>query len=1029
MWSEQDFHQLRGSGLFDADWYHSAYRDVAYSGLSAWEHFKRYGWFLERRPGPEFDPEAYRQRYADIAANGLDPLLHYLRHGMAEGRNATTAAPQQLVVEPAVRLAVVLHAYHLELVPELVERLSVIARPFDLFITTPHAPEAPALQQILQHYPQARVRKMDNGGRDIRPFLQLLPELQGYELCLKLHTKKGVTPVARAWRDALVQSVLPGRQGTGKLLAALYDNPDVQLAGPQALFLSAHAMMFGNRSWLERLTAELGMSLERDWGFFAGSMFWCRPQALAGLAATVAGHAFEQESGQQDGELAHAVERLVAGVIGPQEQRVLLLSAQANSDDVALSFYADAHSLGRTMPSQLLKPAPPSVRLAGDLNTGEQAVIKGWLVDHHDDAPRTAVVTIDGNVELEVAACDYRRDLDDNGIHQGKHSFTLYPPLRLVDGRTHQLTLKDKASGQEVAKGEARWSMTRRFTDFDGYLAHSLVDPFLPRPFREEDKRCFATMENIADALVRDAQALEAMPLVSIVMPCYNRMQTVPAAVQSVIDQDYAHWELLLIDDGSSDGTREWCEQQAQQEPRITLIALPENAGVSHARNCGLAQAKGQYITYLDSDNQWDPRYISAMVGAYARLPEAQALYSGLYHYYGESDEPAGVLFGSFNRSLLFNKNYIDLNAFTHTREVYAQLGGFDEELPRFVDWDLIRRYSQHVAMMSVPVILTHYYIERASNTITANAELFGFLDQVRNNTGSTWSGKAQSGKARQPDTSTPPSGLHRGITVVIPSFESADDMADCLESLMRLELGELLEVVVVDNASSSAEVIALLKKEDEQGRIKALFNDRNYGFTYAVNRGMAHANPEHDLVLLNNDALMEPGALEALQDAAYTLPGCGIVVPQQVLPGGTPTLNTHVPYADAKQPCDVNISHHHANVVSPPVFHDGSVLELSFAPFFCVYIPRDVYRRAGPLDEQFGRHYRSDRIYCDVIRHVLGLKIYHVSDALVFHKLQKSTQALSTSSDADFDLMFKKNQWDEPTRCRLGYRVAPWDL
>ena len=83
---------------------------------------------------------------------------------------------------------------------------------------------------------------------------------------------------------------------------------------------------------------------------------------------------------------------------------------------------------------------------------------------------------------------------------------------------------------------------------------------------------------------------------------------------------------------------------------------------------------------------------------------------------------------------------------------------------------------------------------------------------------------------------------------------------------------------------------------------------------------------------------------------------------------------------------------------------------------------------RAGPLDAQFGRHYRSDRIYCDVVRHLLGLRIYHVSDACVVHKLQKSTRVLSGRSNSEFDLMFKKNQWDESTRRSLGFRKAVWD-
>lgn len=1034
MWEEQDLQLLHDSRVFDADWYRQAYPDVVHSGLSPWEHFVSYGLILERCPGPGFDPVLYHQRYADVPLSELAPLVHFLRHGLREQREAPamTAVDNMTTIDkplgdrlrPTPLVAVVLHAYHLELLPELLDRLGNISVPFDLFVTTPFSPELAALQVIYQIFPYARVRQVENRGRDIRPFVQLLPELQGYELCLKVHTKQGVTSVAQAWREALLDGVLPGRKGTKKLLAALSANREFKLAGPRVLFLSAHEMMFDNLPWLECLADRLGVSLEADWGFFAGSMFWCRPQALVRLAEVLADDEFEDEAAQQDGGLAHAVERLIGAVVVPQEERAVLLSAKARWQGVTLSQYKGSEMLERRIPTQLFKRKPPAAQLMGDLNLGGQTVIKGWLAERSGDAPRTAVIRIDDKLEFDVEACEFRQDLLDNGIHQGWHAFTLYPPLELLDGQPHKVTLLDKHKGQVVLSRDASWHMNRHFVDLQGYLAHSLTDPFMSRPFREEDKRCLAMMENIADRLVVESQHLEPLPLVSVIMPCYNRRETIGVAVQSVMQQCYEHWELWLIDDGSTDGTREWCEQQARQDARIRVVALEENLGVSHARNQGLGRATGQYIMYLDSDNRWDSRYVAATVGAYARNPEAAALYSGLYHYEGASTEPAGVLFGAFNRALLFNNNYIDLNAFSHTCEVHQQLGGFDETLPRFVDWDLIRRYSLHARVVSVPVVLTHYHIGLANNTITADASLSGFLDQVRENSGSVWDGAVSWSNAVS--LSQP---LARGISVVIPSYEAATDLRNCLDALFQLGLEEKLEVIVVDNASSSEDVLDTLREEAKLGRIKVLFSNRNYGFTHAVNRGISLANPEHDLLLLNNDALVHEGALEAMQSAARLLPDCGLVVPQQVLPGGTPTMGVHVPYANTFQPCDVNVSQHHGNVINTPIFHDGRLLELSFAPFFCVYISREVYALAGPLDEEFGRHYRSDRIYCDVVRHLLGLKIYHVSDAVVFHKLQKSTRMLSVSSGDDFSLMFKSNQWDEVTRQQLGYRKAAWDV
>ncbi|MFG6668731.1 glycosyltransferase [Halomonas sp. HNIBRBA4712] len=1024
--------QLLASGLFDEQWYLERYPDARQSELAPLEHFMYYGWSLGRCPGPEFDPGFYREHYVDVELGGFDPLEHYLAHGLAEGRQSKPQPGSQLRTP---RIAVVLHAYHLDLIAPLGERLARLKTPFDLYITTPHTADTPEIAALKNRFERVEVVQSANRGRDIAPFFNLLPRLTHYELCLKLHTKQGVTAVAKQWREELWDSVLPEGAALRKLIGTLRSDERLKLAGPKRLFMSQQAMRFGNGKWLTLIAQRLNVPLESDWGFLAGSMFWCRPQALMPLAKEVTKHQFEPETGQQDGELAHALERLVAGVIRPQEGQILLLEPGGQAGGFSLMSYQAHMPLERTMPSKLLAVpvahARRNVSISGDLNLGVSNAIRGWLADRANPEPRDAIIRIDGTREINVAASHFRGDLRDNGLHQGYHAFDVYPPADLIDGEQHEIELIDAQTRQCVAKSKAHWAFKRSFTSFSGYLAHGLVDPFISQPFREEDKRCFAAMENVARLLAARARTLSEPPLVSVIMPCFNRLDTLEEAVNSVLAQSYSNLELVLIDDGSDDGTAQWCQRCANEHSRVNAVLLSKNGGVSAARNRGLEAARGEYIMYLDSDNRWDTRFVAAMVGAFQELPEADALYSGLYRYYGDSDIPAGVMFGPLNLSLLFNRNYIDLNTFAHTRQAWQRLGGFDEALPRYVDWDLARRYALNAALYSVPVILTHYYIDKASNSLTNNSQYQTYLQAVRDKTGATYAFAPPLAKAAAsslPSKNVVAASLERGVAVVIPSYESRDDLQECLQSLYALNLGTQLEIVVVDNASSSR-VCEFLRQENEAGRIKAVFNEANFGFTHAVNLGIHAASADYDIVLLNNDALVTPGAFEAMQAAAYALPECGLVVPQQVLPGGTKTLNDHVPFADARYPCDVNISKHHDNVRHVPLFHDGKTLEISFAPFFCVYIPRHVYQQTGDLDAQHGRHYRSDRIYCDVVRHILGLKIYHVSDALIYHKLQKSTDELAGKKETDFDIMFKKNRWDPVNKERLGFVDAPWDI
>jgi len=557
----------------------------------------------------------------------------------------------------------------------------------------------------------------------------------------------------------------------------------------------------------------------------------------------------------------------------------------------------------------------------------------------------------------------------------------------------------------------------RNFNDFSGFLANSIISPVIYSPFREQDKRCFATMENLTRHLTGLSNTVQDKIMVSIVMPIHNRIDTVNIAIDSVLEQTYKNFELIIVDDGSDDGTKELVDNL--DDPRINTIHNESCRGVSNARNQGLKSSKGKYIAYLDSDNLWDSRYLAAMVGAFTMLDDADAVYGGQLLFKGNKKNPFAVRFGSFNRSLLNNRNYIDLNALCHTRELYNRIGGFDESLVRLVDYDLIMRMSENAQIYSVPVLLSHYYYDRAPNTITNIPGYVEYLEIVR---------KKRSERLMKLNPGH--DKLDHGVSIIIPSYEAIDDIKECINSLHDHNSENSIEIVVVDN-SSGQELINYLDEIEAEGKIKLIKNEINYGFTYAVNQGIEISNPDNDIIIMNNDAIVTDSAIYNLQKAAYQLQDCGIVVPQQVLPADTKTINAHVPFAYSQYECDVNLSAAHENIVNVSTFHSGDVVELSFAPFFCAYIKRDVYDNSVGLDAEYGRHYRSDRIFCNYIRHIMNLKIYYIADAVVYHKLQRSTDLLRSKpkKGSSFEYMFKKNQWDPELASKLGYKKPLWDF
>ncbi|MFQ6550465.1 glycosyltransferase [Aestuariibius sp. 2305UL40-4] len=685
-------------------------------------------------------------------------------------------------------------------------------------------------------------------------------------------------------------------------------------------------------------------------------------------------------------------------------------------------FASYGHVEGRPMPirgtlgKEISRPEKSDAQLVkGFLETSrDSSVINGWIAVSGDFQPRTARIVFPHG-EVRLLANLTRQDLKDRGINDGRHGFSVSVPLELYDGKTHLIQLIDGETGREISRRKQAWTVERRaYANLEEFLAYSLTQPSITAPFSENDKRVFATMEVLANRFESKGLAAANRPKFSVIMPVYNRADTVKESIGSILAQSYPWFEVIVVDDGSTDDSADIVE--AVGDDRVKLIRLVENRGHTRARNVGFDAATGDIVAYLDSDNTWDSRYLAAVAGLYAERPDLNATVSGRLVFRGQEKMPHSVMFGHLNFGLLDNRNYLDTNCITHRRSLFEGSAPFDASLRRYVDYDLCLRLSDLGHFASAPLLLCNYYLHRTPNAISSNKPEWQDLDRIREKHEERRA-SILAAAARQP--------LKRPVTVVIPNWESLDDLRDCVAALQSGEWDEQLSVVVVDNNSSHAVVSAIR----EMSGLRLVENAVNYGFTYAVNQGIATAAQDDDILILNNDAIVRPGAIQELQAAAYELPDAGLTVPRQILEPQTKTMRTHVPYADPDRPVDVNISAHHRNVVRIGLIHDGGPVELTFAPFFATYIRRDVIDEVGPLDAEFGRHYRSDRVYCDLVRQVARRKIYHVPTAHVVHKLQRATECLRKTNDSDFDLMFKKNRWSEQEMASLGYRRAHWDI
>lgn len=132
------------------------------------------------------------------------------------------------------------------------------------------------------------------------------------------------------------------------------------------------------------------------------------------------------------------------------------------------------------------------------------------------------------------------------------------------------------------------------------------------------------------------------MKIVSIITPSYNSSQYIRRTIDSIRSQTYQNWELIIIDDCSTDSSREVIQHYVDQDSRIKLICLEENSGAAVARNTGIKHAIGRFIAFLDSDDTWHPEKLEKQL--HFMLKNDYAFTYSQYHQVNENGDLVGEL-------------------------------------------------------------------------------------------------------------------------------------------------------------------------------------------------------------------------------------------------------------------------------------------------------------------------------------------------------------------------------------------------
>ena len=199
------------------------------------------------------------------------------------------------------------------------------------------------------------------------------------------------------------------------------------------------------------------------------------------------------------------------------------------------------------------------------------------------------------------------------------------------------------------------------------------------------------------------------MPKVSVIIPTFNRLEYLPRALNSVLGQSYDDYELIVVDDGSTDQT----VQAIQQDyPSVNLI-VQENRGVSAARNAGIREASGEWIALLDSDDEWLPGKLNSQMNALESHPEYRLCHTEeIWIRDGRRFNPTKKYkkFGGYIYQKCLSHCIISPSSVTMHRQLLQETGGFDESLEVCEDYDLWLRVAarEPVLFLDQPLVEKH---------------------------------------------------------------------------------------------------------------------------------------------------------------------------------------------------------------------------------------------------------------------------------------------------------------------------------
>lgn len=591
---------------------------------------------------------------------------------------------------------------------------------------------------------------------------------------------------------------------------------------------------------------------------------------------------------------------------------------------------------------------------------------------------------------------------------------------------------------------------------FDIYYNYSIFIRNLTYPLTKEEQEIADVMEKKKQKLFLESKDV-CQGRISVLLYCDVPDKAWLCTLSSALCQCYDNYEILI-------GTREPdvvrqavdgmelpadCEREKLLK-RLHYIELGEEVPLAQAYNVMERQASGVYLAFLTGGASWYSEYLAIVNAAMHEHSEAGAVYAAQYLMKGK--KRFKLHFSAYTMAIMENKNETSISTFVCRREYVTRYGLFRTDLPLLQFYnDFMVRFTRIAPIVSLPVVLSEQpnklfrlektfaeprleiYKELKNDSLDEQLRIEMMIqdDQYEQMTRNQMAVQRNSSARRLILPELMDADINgysiyhycqrrqypktkRQTAIIIPSYEALECLRICIETIERYTPEYIdYEVILVDNCSSGITIAYLKWLEKNKDYVKVIYNEHNMGYTYAVNQGIKAAREGSDYLLLNNDAFLTEGWLDALYEVKDKVPKAGLIVPRQQLLPHRNTIVKDVPGSDGYRETDVNLSFRHRNVVDITKYAREQFVQLNFAAFFLVLITNECYKKLGLLDEEQGRHYESDTLYCAKAKEQ-GIEMVYTPYSKVYHLWRRATRHLKQKDEELFQIIVKGNRWDD---------------